>query len=78
MLPSRLTGHHPTIRTDSSSVKFYLFGYPILFIRKSRFTFPLDNLTSAFMASFSRHISTLGGFGGPERTEKFSFVRADV
>ena len=40
--------------------------------------FPLDNLTRAFMASFSRHISTLGGFGGPERTEKFSSVRADV
>ena len=31
--------------------------------------FPLDNSTSAFTASFSRHISTLGKFGGPERTE---------
>ena len=31
--------------------------------------FPLDNSTSAFTASFSRHISTLGQFGGPERTE---------
>ena len=40
--------------------------------------FPLDNLTTAFMANFSRHISTLGGFGGPERTEKLSSIRADV
>ena len=30
------------------------------------------------MASFSRYISTLGGFGGPERTEKCSSFRADV
>ena len=30
------------------------------------------------MASFSRYISTLGGFGGPVRTERFSSVRADV
>ena len=28
---------------------------------------PLDNLTRVFMASFSRHISALGGFGGPEK-----------
>ena len=39
---------------------------------------PLDNLTRVFMASFSRYISILGGFGGPERTEKCSFFRADV
>ena len=38
----------------------------------------LDNLTRAFTASFSRHVSTLGGFGGPERTEKCSSFRADV
>ena len=30
------------------------------------------------MASFSRNISTSGGFGGPERTEKCSSIRADV
>ena len=30
-------------------------------------TFPLDNLTRAFL----RNISTLGGFGGPERTVMF-------
>ena len=29
--------------------------------------FPLDNLTRAFMASFSKYISTLGEFGGPEK-----------
>ena len=40
--------------------------------------FPLDNSTRAFTASFSRYISTLGGFGGPERTKKFSSIRADV
>ena len=40
--------------------------------------FPLDNLTRVFTASFSRYIATLGGFGGPERTEEFSSVRADV
>ena len=33
--------------------------------------FSLDNLTTAFMASFSKYISTLGGVGGPERTEMF-------
>ena len=33
--------------------------------------FPLDNLTIAFMASFSRYISTFGEVGGPERTEMF-------
>ena len=29
--------------------------------------FPLDNLTRAFTASFSRYISTLGEVGGPEK-----------
>ena len=47
-------------------------------LEKGVFTFPLDNLTRAFTASFSRHISALRGFGGPERTEKCSSVRADV
>ena len=47
-------------------------------LEKGAFTFPLDNLTTAFMARFSRHISALGGFGGLERTEKCSSVRADV
>ena len=32
---------------------------------------PLDNLTRVFMASFSRHISTFGGFGGPENDQNF-------
>ena len=47
-------------------------------LERGAFMFPLDNLTRAFTASFSRSISTLGGFGGPERTEKCSFFRADV
>ena len=47
-------------------------------LERGAFMFPLDNLTRAFMASFSRHISALGGFGGPEKTEKCSSVRADV
>ena len=29
--------------------------------------FPLDNLTRAFTASFSRYISASGGIGGPEK-----------
>ena len=74
-LPSKLIDHHPTIRTDSSSVKFYLFGYRVLFIRKR---WHLCFHSGAFTASFSRYISTLGGFGGPERTEKFSSIRGDV
>ena len=47
-------------------------------LERGAFTFPLDNLTRAFTASFPRYISTLGGFGGPERTEKCSSIRADV
>ena len=34
-------------------------------------TFSLDNLTRVSTASFSSYISTLGGFGGPERTVMF-------
>ena len=54
-----------------SDTRYYL-------LERGAFTFPLDNSTRAFTASFSRYISTLGGFGGPERTEKFSSIRADV
>ena len=32
-------------------------------------TFPLDNLTKVSMDSFSEVYLTLGGVGGPERTE---------
>ena len=38
------------------------------------FTVPLDNLTRVFMASFSRHISALGGFGGPEKDQVFGVL----
>ena len=47
-------------------------------LERGVFTFPLDNLTRVFTASFSRHIPALGGFGGPERTEECRSVRADV
>ena len=36
--------------------------------------FPLDNLTRASTASFSRHISVLGGFGGPEKDRNVRLV----
>ena len=36
--------------------------------------FPLDNLTKVSTDSFSKVYSTLGGFGGPERTENFVVV----
>ena len=49
-------------------------------VERGAFTFPLDNLTRAFMASFSRCISTLGGVGGPEKDCKVcgSSIRAYV
>ena len=47
-------------------------------LERGAFMFPLDNLTRVFTASFSRQSSALGGFGGPERTEKCSSIRADV
>ena len=70
MLPAELLGHHPTIRINNLSVGFYLFRNHFS-LEYSAFTVPLDNLTSAFTASFSRYISALGGFGGPERTVSF-------
>ena len=70
MLPADLLGHHPTIRINNLSVGFYLSQNQFS-LEYSAFTVPLDNLTSAFTASFSRYISALGGFGGPERTVSF-------
>ena len=44
----------------STCTKHYL-------LERGAVTFPLVNLTRAFTASFSRHISALGGVGGPEK-----------
>ena len=41
---------------------------------RGAFTFPLDNLTRASTASFSRHISALGGFDGPEKDRNVRLV----
>ena len=35
---------------------------------------PLDNLSRVFTASFSRCISTLGGFGGPGKDQVFGIL----
>ena len=43
------------------------YALSIIWEKRGASTFPLDNLTRVSMASFSRYISALGGFGGPEK-----------
>ena len=50
-------------------VHTFCLGIQHCLLERGASTFPLVNLTRVSLASFSWFISTLGGFGGPERTE---------